>query len=67
MDFAAHGYCGYFLLSLMDAHWKVGLGETEALALARLCIKELATRFTIHQPNFSVKIVDAKGIRVLQL
>ena len=51
----------------MDAHWKVGLGETEALALARLCIKELATRFTIHQPNFSVKIVDAKGVRVLQL
>jgi 20S proteasome subunit beta 4 len=67
MDFAAHGYCGYFLLSTLDAHWKAGLSEDEALALVRTCIKELATRFTIHQPRFLVKIVDAAGVREVAL
>ncbi len=66
-DFAAHGYAGYFLLSTMDAHWRPKLSVDEALALVRVCIKELATRFTIHQPYFKVKIADATGTRDVAL
>lgn len=43
------------------------MNEQEALALARMCIKELATRFTIHQPRFLVKVVDANGVREVAL
>jgi 20S proteasome subunit beta 4 len=66
-DFAAHGYAGYFLLSTMDAHWRPKLTLDEACTLARTCIKELATRFTIHQPHFKVKIADANGTREIAL
>ena len=67
MDFAAHGYCGYFLYSTMDSHWKPNMTEEEALGLARTCIKELATRFTIHQPNFKVKICSEAGVKEVAL
>ena len=39
----------------------------DALALARTCIKELATRFMIHQPVFKVKVADANGTREVAL
>lgn len=67
MDFAAHGYAGYFLYSLLDRHWKAGLSEAEALDLARLCIKELATRLVVHQPAFKVKVADKDGVREVAL
>ena len=67
MPFAAHGYAAYFLFSTMDSAWKPGMTEAEALALVRVCIAELAKRFTIHQPHFTVKVADASGIREIAL
>lgn len=67
MPFAAHGYAGYFLFSTMDAAWKPGMSKAEALDLARLCIAELAKRFTIHQPNFTVKLVGKDGVEEVSL
>ena len=67
MPFAAHGYAAYFLFSTMDSAWKPGMTEAEALALVRVCIAELAKRFTIHQPHFTVKVADANGIREIAL
>ncbi len=67
MEYAAHGYASYFCFSTMDRHWKADMTVEEALALARLCIQELATRFIIHQPNFKIKIVDKDGVRELAL
>ena len=67
MDFAAHGYAGYFLYSTLDRHWRAGLNIEDALALARVCVKELATRFLLHQPNFTVKVADKDGVRELKL
>lgn len=67
MEYAAHGYAGYFIFSTLDAHWKPNMTLEEALTLARTCIKELSTRFLVHQPVFKVKIADASGIRELSL
>ena len=67
MPYAAHGYAAYFLFSTLDSAWKPGMTEAEAIALARLCVGELAKRFTIHQPNFKVKLVDSNGVREVAL
>ncbi len=67
MNFGAHGYAAYFIFSTMDRHWKPKMSIDEALELARKCIKELATRFIINQPNFKVKVADASGVREVSL
>ena len=67
MDYAAHGYAGYFLYSTMDANWRPGMDEEAALGLARVCVAELAKRFTIHQPHFKAKLVTAEGTREVVL
>merc|ERR1712023_514920 len=54
IDKGAHGYGGFFVNSLLDAHWKPGLTEAEALTLMDLCIKELHTRFFVSMPNWSI-------------
>ena len=66
VDYAAHGYGGFFCNSLLDTHWKEGLSESEALELLELCIAEIQKRFMINLPEFTVKVVDANGIRVVQ-
>ena len=63
-NFGAQGYAGYFILSTMDRHWKPKLSLEEGKELARKCIKELQTRFMLHQPNFVVKVADEAGVRV---
>jgi 20S proteasome subunit beta 4 len=39
----------------------------EALDLVRKCIAELGVRFLINQKAFMVKIVDASGVREVEL
>jgi 20S proteasome subunit beta 4 len=39
----------------------------EGVDVIKKCIAELKTRFLISQPNFMVKVVDADGVRVLDL
>ena len=67
MNYGSHGYASYFLFSTLDRHWKPKMNLEEALNLVRMCIKELATRFIIHQPNFKVKVADKDGIREITL
>ena len=49
-----------FCNSLLDAHWKADLTETEAVALMDMCIKELHTRFMISMPNWLIKVRAAR-------
>lgn len=44
-----------------------GLSEEAALELVRACIRQLHTRFVMHQPRFMVKVVDANGVRVVEV
>eukprot|EP01087_Luapelamoeba_hula_P010956 TRINITY_DN292_c0_g1_i1.p1 TRINITY_DN292_c0_g1~~TRINITY_DN292_c0_g1_i1.p1 ORF type:complete len:226 (-),score=64.93 TRINITY_DN292_c0_g1_i1:15-692(-) len=63
MDFAAQGYAGYFALSTMDRYYRKGLSVPEAVAILKACIRELALRLVIAQPNWIIKIVDKDGVR----
>lgn len=61
VPFAAHGYASYFVLSLMDRHYREGMDETEAMDLLQKCLRELAQRFIVNLPDFYVKIVKGNG------
>jgi hypothetical protein len=65
MDFAAHGYASYFIFSTMDRHWRAGMSLPEALDLVRMCVRELKTRFLVNQPNWTIKVCDELGTRVV--
>jgi len=66
LDKGAHGYAGFFVNSLLDAHWKPGLTEQEGLVLMDRCIQEIQTRFMISMPNFLIKVVDKNGTRTVK-
>jgi 20S proteasome subunit beta 4 len=65
LPFAAHGYAAYFVLSLMDRHYRKGMNVEEGIALLKMCLQELKTRFIVNLPEFSVRIVKATGIEKL--
>lgn len=67
LPFAAHGYAAYFVLSLMDRHYRAGMSLDEGLALMRMCLAELKTRFVANLPQFTVKIVRASGVEDIVL
>lgn len=67
MNFAVHGYSGYFLLSLLDRHYKDNMSVEDGMTLLRMCITELRTRFLLSPSKFIVKIVDKDGVRALPL
>lgn len=62
VPFAAHGYGAYFCMSLLDRHYRKGMNEEEAMNLLKMCFRELATRFIINLPTFSVRIIRVDGI-----
>ena len=67
LDKGAHGYCGFFCNTLLDAHWKPGMTVEEGLQLMALCATEMKRRFAISMPNWKVKIVDKDGIKVVAM
>ena len=67
VNFGAHGYASNFIISVFDREYKYDMSVEEALEVVKKCLHELKTRFLIHQPNFSIKIVDKDGIRPIEL
>jgi len=65
LDFACQGYAGYFVLSILDRHYKKGMTLEEGLNVLRLCIQQLKTRFVLNTVSFIIKVVDKNGIRVI--
>jgi len=65
LDFAFQGYAGYFVSSILDRHYKKGLNLEDGLAVLRLCIEQLKTRFVLNSASFVIKIVDKNGTRIL--
>jgi len=65
LPFAAHGYASYFVLSLMDRHYRPDMTLEEGLGLLKMCLAELKTRFIVNLPDFSVKIVRPTGIETM--
>jgi len=66
LEYAAHGYCSYFCLSILDKYYKTDLSLDEGLTIIEKCITELRDRFVINSPNFVIKVVDKNGTRVVR-
>ena len=74
MDYCAHGYPSYILLSLFDRLWKVWAAENpnvqkdmtreEAVDLANRCMDEMKNRFPMNEHHYITKIVSKEGIEV---
>ena len=67
IPFAAHGYAAYFVMSLMDRHYRRGLTLEEAKELMKMCFRELKTRFIVHFPKFIVKVITKDGVQEIEL
>jgi 20S proteasome subunit beta 4 len=65
LEYAAHGYCAYFCLSILDKYYKKDMSLEEGLELMEKCITELRSRFIINSPDFLIKVVDKNGTRIV--
>ncbi|KAK8791403.1 hypothetical protein WA588_001411 [Blastocystis sp. NMH] len=59
MDYCAHGYPSYILLSLFDRLWKRNMTREEAVELANRCMDEMKNRFPMNEHHYITKIVVA--------
>jgi len=67
VPYACHGYAGYFCTSTLDRYYTPNLTLDEGLDIIRKCLHEIQTRFLANTPNFTVKVVDKDGTRVIDL
>ncbi|XP_023017915.1 proteasome beta4 subunit [Leptinotarsa decemlineata] len=63
VDYAAHGYGGYFSLSIMDRNYLKTLSKDQGYELLKECVKEVQKRLAINLPNFKVQVIDKDGIK----
>lgn len=63
----AHGYAAYFVNSVLDNNFQQDMTLDQGIAAMKKCIEELRTRFIMHQPCYTAKIVTKDGIQVMQL
>eukprot|EP01095_Lingulamoeba_sp_RSL-Kostka_P005025 TRINITY_DN1634_c3_g1_i1.p1 TRINITY_DN1634_c3_g1~~TRINITY_DN1634_c3_g1_i1.p1 ORF type:complete len:204 (-),score=64.75 TRINITY_DN1634_c3_g1_i1:59-670(-) len=66
LNYAAHGHASFFVLSILDKHYKEDLTLEEAIDIVQTCIEELRHRFLINSPNFIFKIVNSEGIEIVK-
>ncbi|XP_018567431.1 proteasome subunit beta type-2-like [Anoplophora glabripennis] len=62
VDYAAHGYGGYFSLSIMDRNYLKSLSRDQGYNLLRKCVQEVHKRLAINLLNFKVQVIDKDGI-----
>eukprot|EP01137_Pigoraptor_chileana_P005027 Opistho-2@47527 len=65
LAFGAHGYASYFVLSILDRHYKPGMSVAEIKKLMAVCIAEVQKRMVINLPKFSIRLIDATGVHVV--
>lgn len=65
LKYAAHGYGGFFALSIIDRYYLDTLSREEGIEVLRKCIKEVQQRMIVNLPNFKVQLIDAHGIHNL--
>ncbi|XP_049817936.1 proteasome subunit beta type-2 isoform X2 [Aethina tumida] len=63
VPYAAHGYGGFFSLSIMDRHYLPTLPLDEGYEVLKKCVREVQKRLAISLPNFKVQVIDKNGIR----
>ncbi|KAJ2226812.1 Proteasome subunit beta type-4 [Coemansia sp. RSA 485] len=63
VPFAAHGYCAYFVYSVMDREYNEDITLEQGFDIVRKCLAALKVRFIVDFPNFSIKVISASGTR----
>jgi len=67
VNFGCHGNASSFILSIFDKEWKPELTQAQALDIVKKCIAEIQQRFLVALPTFTVKLVDATGVKLIDL
>ena len=67
VPFAAHGYGAFFAMSTLDRYHRPDMSLEEGLDLLRRCINELKQRFIVDLGEFTVRVVDRDGARLVKL
>jgi 20S proteasome alpha/beta subunit len=67
VPFGAQGYAAYFVLSVFDKYYKPDLTLEEGKKIVKKALEQIKLRFTIAPHGFIVKVVDAEGIRRIEL
>lgn len=65
VKYAAHGYGGFFSLSIMDRYHLPTLTREQGYELMKKCVKEVHERLIVNLPNFKVQMIDQNGIHSL--
>ena len=66
VPYAAHGYGGFFSLSILDRYYKYDSTEEEAYLLMKKCVREIHKRLIVNLPNFKVQKIFKDGIKELE-
>ncbi|PWZ01137.1 putative multicatalytic endopeptidase complex chain PRE1 [Testicularia cyperi] len=67
VPYAAHGYGAFFTMSTMDRFHRPDMNLEEGLELLRKCIDELKKRFIVDLGEFTIRIIDRDGTRLVKL
>jgi 20S proteasome subunit beta 4 len=67
VNFGAHGYGGYFSLSIMDKYYHDNLTLEEGKDIMRKCIAEVQKRLLLNSPAFIYKVITKNGVEVIEL
>ncbi|OXU19505.1 proteasome subunit beta type-2 [Nasonia vitripennis] len=62
VPYAAHGYGGFFSLTILDRYHRDNLTEEEGYALLKKCVREIHKRLIVNLPNFKVQKISKDGI-----
>ncbi|XP_014207133.1 proteasome subunit beta type-2 [Copidosoma floridanum] len=65
VPYAAHGYGGFFALSIMDRYHKCNMSVDDCYDLMKKCVREIHKRLIVNLPNFKVQKVSKDGIENL--
>ncbi|XP_031850081.1 proteasome subunit beta type-2 [Nomia melanderi] len=65
VPYAAHGYGGFFCLSILDRYHKLDSTEEEAYIIMKKCVREIHKRLIVNLPSFKIQKVSKEGIKDL--
>ncbi|XP_058815659.1 proteasome subunit beta type-2-like [Topomyia yanbarensis] len=65
VKYAAHGYGGLFVSSILDRYHHAKITQDEAYEILKKGVTEIQKRLIINLPNFKVSVIDKDGIKEL--
>lgn len=66
VKYAAHGYGGLFVSSILDRYHHAKITQDEAYEILKKGVAEIQKRLIINLPNFKVSVIDKDGIKELK-